>query len=297
MAWNGSDGGVGKSTQRTPSARDAKGYGRAGARPSREGSASRTSRVKGLVALAVVVVGGGLAWWWVGGRGGHAGGAPRTSRPTERLIKEQWPAAVARKRNPPAPVTPKKPKAPAATQPRVVAVETNAMGAVIEDLVLPDGREIRRITPPPPVWDNAADQLIAMTISIESGVDAPPLPVGVSDREFLQALKKPIVINAEDPASLQRLKRQVREARNEILDTMAETGKSFEEILNEHRDAMNDGTALWRMAQEDYASARETMTDEEREEYVAKVNALLEERGARPLSTEGRRRGRPRDSQ
>ena len=293
MAWNGSDGAGGHAGRVTLPG----GGGRVETRPSREGSASRTSRVKGLVALAVVVVGGGLAWWWVGGRGGHAGGAPRTSRPTERLIKEQRPAAVGHAGRVTLPVTPKKPKAPVATQPRVVAVETNAMGAVIEDLVLPDGREIRRITPPPPVWDNAADQLIAMAISIESGVDAPPLPVGVSDREFLQALKKPIVINAEDPASLQRLKRQVREARNEILDTMAKTGKSFEEILNDHRDAMNEGTALWRVAQEDYASAKETMTDEEREEYVAQVNALLEERGARPLSTGTRRRGRPRDSQ
>ncbi len=178
---------------------------------------------------------------------------------------------------------------------RLAQAETNAMGYVIEDFVLPDGSEMRRITPPKPVWDNAADQLIAMAVSIEPGVEAPPLPVGVSDREFLQALKKPIIINSSDSAELQRLKRQVRDARNEILEVMAKTGKTFEDVLNEHRDAMNEGTALWRTAQETYKSVRETATKEELDEYTAKVNAYLEECGVRPLATGPRQRGKARN--
>ena len=113
----------------------------------------------------------------------------------------------------------------------------------------------------------------------------------MGDREFLRALKKPIAINADDPAALQRLKRQVRETRNEILEAMAKTGKSFEEVLNDHRNAMNEGTALWKAAQKGYNSAKATATQEELDEYAAKVNALLEEKGARPLATGQRRRG------
>jgi len=101
MAWNGSDGGAENSTQRTPSARDAKnakagagGCGHAGAGacawlrrcfatypPNASRSAAHFVTLpgggrgapalpkwwRGAAALAIVVVGGGLAWWFVAG--------------------------------------------------------------------------------------------------------------------------------------------------------------------------------------------------------------------------------------
>lgn len=223
---------------------------------------------------------------------GGGGGPPKTSasktarRASPLPFRAKRSIPPARTNPPPHVYTP-----PVPTQPQLQRAETNTTGAVIEDYILPDGTTMRRITPPKPVWDNAADQLIAMTISIEPGAEAPPLPAGVGDREFLRALKKPIAINADDPADLQRLKRQVRETRNEILEAMAKTGKSFEEVLNDHRNAMNEGTALWKAAQKGYNSAKATATQEELDEYAAKVNALLEEKGARPLATGQRRRG------
>lgn len=245
----------------------------------------------------VIVAASGLAvgvFFCMANKGG-SGGAPKTSMP--KAVRRTSPLLL-RTKDPPPPVQTNTPPhvytPPVPKQPQLKHTETNATGAVIEDYVLPDGTTMRRITPPKPVWDNAADQLIAMTISIEPGVEAPPLPVGVGDREFLQALKKPIVINLNDSAEVQRLKRQVREVRNEILETMAKTGKTFEEVLNDHRNAMNEGTALWKAAQDGYNSFKATATQEELDEYAAKVNALLEEKGARPLATGSKQRGRPK---
>lgn len=246
-----------------------------------------------LFALAAGVAAGVL---WLGGGRSEDASKPTGTSPARRPAPKPPEKAPPRKAAPPpaptnAPARVHRPAAPPQPQRRLVRAETNETGAVIEDFALPDGTEVRRVTPPKPVWDNAADQLVAMAISIESGVEAPPLPAGVGDEEFLRALRKPIVVNADDPAELQRLKRRVRDARDEILKAMAQTGKSFEEVLNDHRSAMNDGTALWREAQQGYRSARDAATEEERAEYVRKVNAVLEARGARPLATGARRRG------
>ena len=172
------------------------------------------------------------------------------------------------------------------------SIITNSSGAVIEDYVLSDGSRKRKIIPPPPVWDNAADQLIAMTLSIEPGIEAPPLPSGVSDQEFLKALRKPITIYNSDSPDLRNLKCRVREARNEIIEVMASTGKTFEEVINEHRSAMNNGTDLWLDAQNAFASFRENAPDDEIADYIEKVNQLLEDYGARKLITKKRKRGR-----
>ena len=207
------------------------------------------------LAFAIVVASGLAVGVFCMADKGGGGGPPKTSasktarRASPLPFRAKRSIPPARTNPPPHVYTP-----PVPTQPQLQRAETNTTGAVIEDYILPDGTTMRRITPPKPVWDNAADQLIAMTISIEPGVE-------------------------------------VRETRNEILEAMAKTGKSFEEVLNDHRNAMNEGTALWKAAQKGYNSAKATATQEELDEYAAKVNALLEEKGARPLATGQRRRG------
>lgn len=245
-----------------------------------------------VILLALSCAATGIYWLWP---------RSRMTKSESDVVRNPIPQTSARSSKPRLASTPRAQSngqqvKPQDSQPRLAQSETNAMGYVIEDFILPDGAEMRRITPPKPVWDNSVDQLIAMAVSIEPGVEAPPLPAGVSDREFMKALKNPIIINSSDSSELQRLKRKVRDARNEILEVMAKTGKTFEEVLNEHRDAMNEGTALWRMAQEAFKSVRETATKEELDEYTAKVNAYLEERGARPLSIRPRQRGKAKNS-
>ena len=161
---------------------------------------------------------------------------------------------------------------------------TNKTGTVIEDYTLPDGTTRRVIRPPRQVWDNAADQLIAMAVSIQAGFEAAPMPEGVSDEEFRRALKKPIVINADDSEKLKELKKTVREARNVILDEMTRTGKSFEEIVQTHHADMNAGTRLYHDAVKGLEEVRKTGTPEDVNVYITAMNAVLQQAGAKELT-------------
>ena len=168
-------------------------------------------------------------------------------------------------------------------EPQIVKTITNSNGAVIQDLIMPDGKTKRIVRPPKPIWDNVADQLIAFAISIEPGVDAPPLPTGVSNDEFRRALKKNIVINPDDPDQVKKIKRRVREARREILEVMDSTGKSFEEVLNDHRSQMNQNSSLYHEALKGLTEIQKYGSPEEISLYVEKSNELLRSQGAREL--------------
>ena len=169
------------------------------------------------------------------------------------------------------------------TEPVVLSVKTNANGSVVTRLKMPDGSTRRSIKSPPPIWDNAADQLIAFAISIEPGVEAPPLPSGITNDEFRRALKKDIVIKPDDSEQVKDIKRRVRETRREILETMEATGKSFEQVLNEHRAQMNQNSALYHEAVKGLKEVEQNGTPEEVAEYIEKSNELLRSQGAREL--------------
>ena len=168
-------------------------------------------------------------------------------------------------------------------EPQIVKTITNSNGAVIQDLIMPDGKTKRIVRPPKPIWDNAADQLIAFAISIEPGVDAPPLPTGVSNDEFRRALKKNIVINPDDSEEVKKIKRRVRDARREILEIMDSTGKSFEEVLNDHHAQMNQNSALYHEALRGLTDIEKNGSPEEIALYIEKSNELLRSQGAREL--------------
>lgn len=181
---------------------------------------------------------------------------------------------------------------PSPPKPVLVQSVTNDQGYVIEDIIMPDGKSKRIVNPPKPVWDNAADQLIAMAISIEPGVEAPPLPSGVRDEEFLRALKKDIVIHNDDSKEIREIKQRVRETRNEILRIMASTGKTFEEVLNDHRSEMNKNTEMFHLANESLRQMKQEGADEEDiDKFVEIVNSRLRASGARELG--GRKSKRP----
>ena len=180
-------------------------------------------------------------------------------------------------------------------EPIVVSTVTNSSSAVIQDLIMPDGKTKRTIKPPRQVWDNAANQLIAFAISMKEGADAAPLPSGVSDAEFIRAMKRDIVIFDDDTKEVKELKRSVREVRKDILKMMVETGKGFEEILNEHRDMVNSNTQFYREALKGASEVAESGTAEDVDEYIERANELLKQRGEKtlsPRSAHGRRRGR-----
>lgn len=172
---------------------------------------------------------------------------------------------------------------PKITEPVVLSVKTNANGSIVTRLKMPDGSTRRSIKSPPPIWDNAADQLIAFAISIEPGVEAPPLPSGITNDEFLRALKKDIVIKPDDSEQVKDIKRRVRETRREILEAMEATGKSFEQVLNDHRAQMNQNSALYHEAVKGLKEVEQNGTPEEVAHYIEKSNELLRSQGAKEL--------------
>lgn len=179
-------------------------------------------------------------------------------------------------------------------EPIVVSTVTNSSGAIIQDLILPDGKTKRTIKPPRQIWDNAVNQLIAFAVSMEQGTDPAPLPTGVSDAEFIKALEKDITIFNDDTPKVKELKKTVREVRKDILKMMVETGKSFEEILNEHRDMVNSNTQFYREALKGIDEVAESGNTEDIDKYIRHANELLKQRGAKELphrSAHGRHRG------
>lgn len=168
-------------------------------------------------------------------------------------------------------------------EPEILSVKTNANGSIVTRLKMPDGSTRRSIKSPPPIWDNAADQLIAFTLSIEPGVEAPPLPSGITNDEFRRALKKDIIIKPDDSEKVKEIKRRVREARQEILEIIDSTSKSFEEVLNDYRSQMNQNSALYHEAVKGLKEVKQNGTPKDVAHYIEKSNELLRSQGAKEL--------------
>ena len=288
MAWNGSDGGVGSSTQRTPSARDAKNAKAGG------GGAARTPRsLRGLIAFAIVVVGGGLAWWWVSGSRASVPEVPDVAD-VPSLVKEQRPAAVALKRDPPdneagavaTSATLQATNATAATRrwmgvavAEVLNTETNTEGAVIERLRLADGRTVKDIALPKPVFKRPSDQLIAMVVTTRPGEAMPPLPLGGDiEAEFAKSLSEPIEDLPDDTDDVRELKALVREAR-EVIAEEVKAGKTVREVLAECQREQEMQSESRLAVLREIRAVREADGDEAAAKFAEKANELLRSRG------------------
>ena len=291
MAWNGSDGGVGSSTQRTPSARDAK-NAKAGA-----SGASRTPRpLRGLVALAIVVVGGGLAWWFVAGSRASVPEVPDVadvpSLEGQRTSDKGQTGAVARERDPheadersrgtrdPAEATNEVAKTGFDDGRVLQSAKTNGM-YIIEMYTMPDGKKLKKYRySTPSIWHSSTDQLLHMALSTPPGVVLPPIPYarGTSTRDFRESLEKPIVISPDDSDEVREAKERVIEAR-ETVKKLLDEGYTFEDILAdfERENAMQ--ADLRREVSERIEEIKREGDIEMAREYMKKANALLRDKG------------------
>lgn len=166
---------------------------------------------------------------------------------------------------------------------KVVKAITNDDGAVVEDFLDEEGKLRRVVRPPRQVWHNAADQLIAMTLAIEPGFEAAPLPRGVTDEEFRRALKTEIVIYNDDTPETRDIKMRVREARKDILEMMDKQGRGFEEILQEYHSEMNANTKAYQDALKGLIEVKKNGTPEDVRKYRTVMNAALQQVGAKEL--------------
>lgn len=170
--------------------------------------------------------------------------------------------------------------------------KTNLDGAVVERLRLADGRLVKAVRLPEPVFRRPSDQLIAMALSAEPGVAVPPLPIEPDmERSFQDSLSEPIMVLDSDTPEVRELKARVLEARTQI-EEIIRNGGSFREALEEHVRAsgrMADRRAeVARMAQEVRAEGGEA----EAKVFTERANAMLEADGVPPVPVPGKVRPR-----
>jgi len=241
------------------------------------------------VALVIAIAGG--AWWWFGGRGATALLAEAPAKP-----KVEKPKAEKPKASPPA-TKPAATPAPSAETPakemylgqEVVSRTsvTNADGSVRETVRTADGK-LHGITHPAPgsepIFKNAADQAIAMALSVSDTVSSAPLPGmgGNLDEEFAKAIQTPIEINDGDSEAVKGLKKAVMETREEIKKLM-DKGQSFSQVLNEHVRLARENYDLRVEAFKELKSLVEAGDADAAEKYLSTVNKTLEQMGITKL--------------
>ena len=292
MAWNGSDGSE-NSTQRTPRVRDAK-NAKAGV-----GGASRTSAptARWLVALAIVVVGGGVAWLFVGGRGVSVPKLPDVAKVSSR-IKEQRPATVALKRDPPEAVATSAPR----PKPLTKAEKDAALLKEIRDKFGDDIPESLKATvyflehPPQKTFKvrsnadflrHTSERQLAGVALVEPGTFFVTKPVFDEsfDRDFQDALAEKIDINDDDSDETRAVKEGVTDLKKEIADICKREGKNPSEVMNEHAASMYELGQYQRDLETelDRIHMNPEYSDKDVEDFCEAANELLKSKGLAPI--------------
>ena len=156
---------------------------------------------------------------------------------------------------------------------------TNSAGAVIEKLTLADGRKISKVHPPKPVFENPADQVIALAVSVKPGESMPPLPnlTGI-DEDFAKSLLAPIKINDDDPDNIKELKAKVIEAKAYLVDDIKNGGSVLDALLT-HQKEMERIADSRLMAIQEMQRLQTEGDAEMAREFAIQVNESFKARG------------------
>ena len=161
-------------------------------------------------------------------------------------------------------------------------------GAQTNAAALPDLPAVGTAAPPPPslpppVFDNASDQIIAMAVQ-DTTHGLAPIPMGTdAEKEFLESLKKEIVILDTDDEQTKSLKEAVKATREEIRK-LIDAGKSFNEIMQEHQRLANENARIRNDATLELKKILESGDIEGAKNYKRKINIALGQMGISGLS-------------
>ena len=163
---------------------------------------------------------------------------------------------------------------------------TNASGAIIEKLVLADGKKMMKVHPPKPIFDNACDQVIAMMLSVKPGQSMPPLPMldKSLEQDFLDSIASPIVISEDDPDEVRNIKAQVKEAKAYLVEEI-KRGGSLLEAIREHQAEMERIADSHLMAMQEMQKIRAECGEEAALEFIERVNESFRARGIAEIET------------
>ena len=148
-----------------------------------------------------------------------------------------------------------------------------------EKLTLADGRKIAKVHPPKPVFDNPADQVIALAVSAKPGESMPPLPnLNGIDEDFAKSLLSPIKINDDDPDEIKELKAKVIETKAYLVEEI-KNGGSVIEALKAHQAEMERIADSRLMAIREMQKLQSEGDPEMAREFAEKVNESFRARG------------------
>ena len=252
--------------------------------PTRQGL---SSFVKGILALIVVCTLGGLVWWFV------------SSSPVEKEKKARTGGEIAEVK--PAQVKPKEvPVEVAEVKPIDPNARPTKVGETLNGYIkLPSGRLHRvkgvitnsvsatQFKGRYEIFDYHCENEIACLLTMRpgEGLVGTPRYNGRFKKEFLESLKTPIVVSAEDSPEDQELKRNVIQAKIELKEAL-DRGEDIEQIMLDTRKEYQD-LARYKMELQELINEYkkdEGVTDEDVEDFVQAANKKLEEKGIAPLN-------------
>lgn len=271
MGWNGSNGA--SAPKQTPT------------------NGSRAN-LKGALAGLIVVLGAGAAFYFLKPASAPAS---KASAPKEKsnMIVEVNPEIVERVE--PATQIHEDLDDPATRIVEVISCTTNSsLGQICEHYKTADGKTHKTYrASKPPIFKHQTDQLLAMALCGDDKRGMPPLPIGRNlDKEFVNSLKTPIVIDPEDSPAIVAQKERVIEARKQVDELMRE-GIGFSQILLDHQQLLSDNKQLRDKMIREIKKINEEGDPESTQRALDTVNASLRAMGISeidaPKSAEERR--------
>lgn len=254
------------------------------------GGGSASKSVWAIVAVMVVAAIGVVVW---------------LSFSTDDKVEiEEAPKPKAVKTPAPMPEKPKPVKVEKPEEPAPVKIDPNARPTKVGETVngyikLPSGRlhKVRGVITNSvsaiqtkgkyEIFEHHCENEIACLLTIQpgQGLVGTPRYNGRFTKEFLESLKKPIVINDDDSEEDKELKRNVNLAKQE-LKAAYDRGEDIEKIMLDTRREYQD-LAMYKqeLRQLIYEYKKtENPSDQDVEDYVTAANKLLEAKGIAPLN-------------
>ena len=170
---------------------------------------------------------------------------------------------------------------------KLIQARTNESGLITERFSLPNGKTWRRVTEPPPIFENRCDMAIVRAVGEASGAPTPPVP-GLDDadldQEFANSLLEPIVIKDDDKPEVAALKMIVKQTRAQIAEWIkAGDTRSVGEILQDHINLNNRNADMQADAIRQYNKVLAEEGKEFAADYLTKVNESLAAYGVEPV--------------
>ena len=259
------------------------------------GRTSRSSRVLYGGIVGIIVIAASIGVWLYLSSGKTRPPTPRAT--TKTAVSTAQKASASQRSKPTAQFVPfnrveavSNPNARHYKGVEVVAssATTNSIdGAIVERLKLADGRTVKVVTLPKPLFENPSDQLIAMALSSQPGQSVAPMPVDANvEQAFLDSLLSPIKINEDDPDNVKEIKANVIEARAYIADEV-KAGKSVREVLEAYQRQMNDIADRHLMAVQEMQKIKAEYGIEAAREFAVRVNEAFCARGVPEINVPG----------